>query len=404
MEPVQTFRSAAELSAWLDGEEDVDLDNDGQEQPQHRAVRWINVEGIDVATIRVLGLHYQLHPLAIEDFTTFPPLIKVDYYSNLLFMNLVLTALDDPHHGSGWFSDQPDVEKPEELHRYHRLRMWQESAERQGNFLPRKRNGVGTGSGDRNPGGGDKNMGNYPLMYSMRAGKSWAVEDDPRDRMRWCNVAVKPVAFFLHRSSTLISIFAEEADEVVVPVVERLLSPQTLLRKSEDVSFLMEALLDGIVDRIVEVVEEYADELENMERKVFRKPKQIHTRQLHLILLELHALRRVLTPLTASVEQMRHSVPKSLGGGSKKEAAAKEGADEGQTGQFRAVSRLTQFYLGDVLDHLKFALEELSTLETRITDLTSLIFNTISHEQNRSMRLLSLVSLIFLPLTFVAGI
>lgn len=247
----------------------------------------------------------------------------------------------------------------------------------------------------------------FPLMYMRTSsGKTKALEEDedPRDKLRWCNVAVEPVAMFLHRSGTLISIFANEANEVTGPIMNRLKSPQTLLRKAHDPSFLMEALLDGMVDRLVQVASEYADELEAMERKVFKKPKQGHTRQLHLILLELHALRRVVAPFSAIIDQLRQSIPKSIGGSKKDKSDGTLSRTEYASQSFKAVSRLTQFYLADVSDHVKFSIEEFGALEVRIQDLSTLIVNTISHEQNSSMKLLAIVSMVFLPLTFVAGV
>lgn len=314
---------------------------------------------------------------AIEDLTTFPPGIKLDTYPNILFLNLVLATLDDHRYGSGWFAGS-GPQPPEELHRFHRLRMWQANAEAFGNFLPR------TPSTDLGP-------GNFPLMYSIRGSRAWQVEDDPRDAMRWCNVALEPVSIFLHSSNTLISVFANEADEVIQPILDRLNSPTTLLRRSQDASFLMESLLDGIIDRLVQVVEEYADELEGMERLVFTRPRQLHTKQLHLILLELHALRRLISPLDSILETLRH-IPAQSHNHSLPDRA------------LGFVSRLTRFYLADVADHLRFSLEELTALETRITDLSGLVSNLINHQVNTSMRVLALLSLVFLPLTFVAGV
>jgi Mg2+ and Co2+ transporter CorA len=379
----RTFYSVAELSEFLETDEKDD------EKPT--TARWIHVEGIDLPIIRLLALRYSLHPLSIEDLTTFPPVIKIDTFSNVLFLNCVLATLDDHRFGSGWF-EKEGPRAPVEMHRFHRLRMMQSNAESYGNFVPR----LDTKEPDHLL-SEEPALGGFPLMYSMRGGKSsWFIEDDPRDKMRWCNVAVEPVAIFLHRSSTLISIFSNEADEVIAPIVQRLQMPDTLLRRSMDPSFLMEGLLDGIVDRIVQVVEEYSDEVEKMERKVFGNPRQIHTKQLHLVLLELHALRRVIGPLDAVVEQLRQTVPKDLGDKKTK------GDDEHEG--IRSVSKLTIFYLGDVADHLRFATEELAALEVRIDDLSNLITNWVNHAQNSSMRLLAFVSLIFLPLTFIAGI
>lgn len=65
---------------------------------------------------------------------------------------------------------------------------------------------------------------------------------------------------------------------------------------------------------------------------------------------------------------------------------------------------LTRIYLRDVLDHINTVVEEIETLEFQCRDLIDLIFNSISHQTNQSMQTLAIVSVIFLPISFIAGV
>ena len=64
---------------------------------------------------------------------------------------------------------------------------------------------------------------------------------------------------------------------------------------------------------------------------------------------------------------------------------------------------MTYTYLGDVLDHCIITTESLKQLKQSSENLINLIFNTISATQNESMKQLTAVTIIFLPLTFITG-
>jgi Mg2+ and Co2+ transporter CorA len=67
------------------------------------------------------------------------------------------------------------------------------------------------------------------------------------------------------------------------------------------------------------------------------------------------------------------------------------------------VTPLTHTYLGDVLDHGIMITEAMGQLKQSSENLINLIFNTISANQSSSMQQLTMVTIIFLPLTFITG-
>lgn len=61
-------------------------------------------------------------------------------------------------------------------------------------------------------------------------------------------VSVEQVAIFLMADNTVISFFEHSGSDVETPIVQRLNSPETMLRRSADASLLVQAIIDAIVD------------------------------------------------------------------------------------------------------------------------------------------------------------
>ena len=81
-------------------------------------------------------------------------------------------------------------------------------------------------------------------------------------------VSVEQVSIFLTSDNCLVSFFESSAADVETPIVGRLSSQETLLRKSTDASMILQAIIDTIIDLAIQVTTGYQDAVDELELNV----------------------------------------------------------------------------------------------------------------------------------------
>jgi magnesium transporter len=184
------------------------------------------------------------------------------------------------------------------------------------------------------------------------------------------------VSFFLGRN-TLLSFQASRRD-VFNPVRQRLRIQDSRLRQN-DVSFLLYNMLDALVDHLFPILEYYSENLEDLEQLVLVKPSKDTLPEIHRFKRELILLRRSVWPvreLLSSLQRERHE----------------------------GLSEVTQTYLRDVYDHVIQIIDLLESYREFATSLTETYISQVSHRMNDIVKTLTIISTIFVPLTFFAGV
>ena len=208
-------------------------------------------------------------------------------------------------------------------------------------------------------------------------------------------VGVEQVSIFLTSDNTVISFFEHSADDIEEPILPRLNTAETILRRLSDASMMTQAILDAIIDLAIPVTTAYQDAIGELELDVLTDPHIGHTTSLYVLTSEIAQFRSNISPIVNLVRALRDhksepiSTPGILGRPPKLSSSSV------------TIHPMTQVYLGDVEDHSILMTEGLDQMRRAADNMIDLIFNTHSARQNESMKQLTIVTILFLPLTFL---
>lgn len=190
-------------------------------------------------------------------------------------------------------------------------------------------------------------------------------------------VTTRQVSLFLGRN-TLVTFQDSSSQDIFDPVRRRIESPRSRLR-TNDASFLFYVLLDSIVDEFYPLLEEYAGRMQRIEHNVLTAPDRETLENIHRMKRDLLMIRRVAWPMRELIHQLTREHHECLSA----EAAT---------------------YLRDVYDHMLVIFELVQSDHDFVVTLTETYMSTVSNRMNEIMKTLTIISTIFVPLTFLAGV
>jgi magnesium transporter len=186
----------------------------------------------------------------------------------------------------------------------------------------------------------------------------------------------KQTCCFLGRN-TLVT-FQDSPDDVFGPVRQRIENVKSRLR-ANDASFLLYSLLHATVDAFFPLLEKCAERIENLEKRVLARPTQAVLQQIHRLRRDIVTVRRVAWPMRELILELRRE-------------------------PHECFSENTRIYLREVHDHILVIFEMVETYRDLLSTLTETYMSTIANRTNAIMKTLTIISTIFVPLTFLVGV
>ncbi|AOV16949.1 magnesium and cobalt transport protein CorA [Acidihalobacter aeolianus] len=197
---------------------------------------------------------------------------------------------------------------------------------------------------------------------------------------RWNGESVELEQFNLFiGEGYVLSIHAGE-EEVVQAVRRRLAKARTRLR-THGTDYLFYALMDLVVDQAFPVLETFGEEVEALEEVLLERPSRDLLSAIYQHKRNLMILRRQLWPTREVVSQL-------MRGTNDEEYFAPD----------------LQPFLQDLYDHTVHIMDLLETYRDIVASMLDVYLSSVSNRLNDIMRVLTMISTIFIPLTFIVGV
>lgn len=176
----------------------------------------------------------------------------------------------------------------------------------------------------------------------------------------------------------LVITFQERPGDVFEPIRDRIRNQKGRIR-NRGADYLAYSLLDCIVDQYSVIIEYFGDEIEDMENEIRINPDRTVLQKINDQKQEINYLRKTLRP-------------------------AKECIANFARWDSEIIEDQTRPFIKDLLENITQALEITDTYRDMLSDHLDIYNTGVNNRLNEIMKVLTIFSAIFIPLTFIAGI
>ncbi|AVH72298.1 magnesium/cobalt transporter CorA [Nostoc sp. 'Lobaria pulmonaria (5183) cyanobiont'] len=176
----------------------------------------------------------------------------------------------------------------------------------------------------------------------------------------------------------LLTVQEEPEHDCFEGVRSRIEKNKGLIRK-QGADYLAYAVLDAIIDGFFPVLELYGERIEELEEEVIVRPTPQTLQNIYQIRRELLQLRRAIWPQRDAINSLIRDDPD-------------------------LICEEVRIYLRDCYDHTVQVMDMVETYRELASGLMDVYLSAVSNKMNEIMKVLTIVSTIFIPLTFIAGI
>jgi len=172
--------------------------------------------------------------------------------------------------------------------------------------------------------------------------------------------------------------FQEKTGDVFENIRERIEQSRGRIRYSNN-DYLFYALIDSVIDHYFIAVEQIGEHLDQLEDEIFDDPQKSSLERVQKNKRMLLTLRRAIFPLRESISRL-----------------LKEDS--------KFIDPQIKNYFQDAYDHCIQIIETVESYREINAGLRDNYLSSVSHKMNQIMQVLTIMSSIFIPLTFLAGI
>jgi magnesium transporter len=187
---------------------------------------------------------------------------------------------------------------------------------------------------------------------------------------------VEQISFFL--GIDFIITFQEDTHDLFQPIRERLHRAQGKIRQKK-ADYLTYLLLDTVIDEYYLILDKTEEAIEQLEEQILRNADKSSRNKIYQLKRLFSEIRRAVVPLRDVIGRFSR-----------------------EEGTF--VEHSTNLFIRDLYDHISQVIENLDNQRDMLSNLYELYNSELSNKSNHVMKVLTIVSAIFIPLTFIVGV
>ncbi|MBC7885040.1 MAG: magnesium/cobalt transporter CorA [Saprospiraceae bacterium] len=198
--------------------------------------------------------------------------------------------------------------------------------------------------------------------------------------LEWDDVTkeIEEEQFSIILTKNTVITFQEKPGDYFDLLRDKLNTKSSILRE-KSIDYLFYRLLDITVDNYFEILEKLGEHLELLEIEIMSCPKAEHLTLIQNNKKDTMQMRKNIYPLRDVLNKLVNI-------------------------EHPLIKDQTKKYFKDVLDHTVQVLETVETYREINVSLKDVYLNSLSHEMNKIIKVLTIISTFFIPLTFIVGV
>lgn len=188
---------------------------------------------------------------------------------------------------------------------------------------------------------------------------------------------IEQVSFLLLKNNCLLT-FQENLGDVFDHIRDRIRSDTGRVRKM-GADYLMYRLLDAIIDNYFYVLQDMDESIDNIEDDLIYNPGKKTIEIIHELRKKIIKIRRAVAPLRDMIYSIERERPPFI-------------------------AKTTYIFLRDLYDHIHQNIETMENYREILNGMLEIYLSSSGQKLNEVVKVLTIISTIFIPLTFIAGI
>ena len=177
---------------------------------------------------------------------------------------------------------------------------------------------------------------------------------------------------------TYVLSFRERESKIFDPIIKRIKTSRGRVRLEKS-DYLVYAILDVIIDNYFLIQEKIGEKIDLLEEELLENPSSEFLGKIHILEREVITLRRIIRPLREVINSFqREDNP--------------------------IIKDTTHLYLRDIYDHIIQIIDTFENFRDILTSLHENYLSRINQRMTEIINLLTLITTIFIPLSFLAGL